>query len=315
MGTPDFAARVLKGLLDSGRVDVRCVYTRPDKPAGRGKKLLPPPVKTLALERGLVVRQPLSLKPAEEQEALAAFRPEFLVVAAYGMILPKKVLDIPTIEPVNVHTSLLPAYRGAAPAQRAIMDGVSETGVSIMRIVYELDAGPVFARKRMPVGRLTAGAMLQKMAAETVPMVMDVLDKTRLGEIRPVEQSGLVSYAARITKADGILDVRRPLAQVDCHMRGVTPDPGAHVTLCLPSGDVAVVLEEAEPAPDEIHDPGLVLASRGRLLIACEGGCLAVKRLKPVGRKSMDAAAFLNGQRLCHATLTEVGFVRAPGDA
>ncbi len=310
MGTPDFAARILKGLLDSDRVRVLCVYTQPDRPSGRGKKTLPPPVKVLALERGLPVLQPASLKGAQEQAALAAFQPDFLVVAAYGMILPQAVLDMPKHAPVNVHTSLLPAYRGSAPVQRAIMEGMTEIGVSVMRITYELDAGPVYMQQRMEVGRRNAGQMLDAMAGAAVPMLLDVLDGVMAGNKQAREQEGPVNYAAKISKADGRLDLDRPVSRVDCHMRGVTPDPGAHVTLELPSGVVEVVLEEAEPCDTAAESPNLVLAKKGQLLLSCQDGCLRVLRLRPQGKKSMDVASFINGQRLGGPDLVPVGAVR-----
>ncbi len=315
MGTPDFAARILRGLLDSDRVLVAGVYCQPDRPSGRGKKCLPPPVKTLALERGLPVFQPASLRGGGEQAALAALRPDFLVVAAYGMILPQAVLDMPSYAPVNVHTSLLPAYRGSAPVQRAVMDGCAETGVTVMRITYELDSGPVYSQARVPVGRSTSGQLLEAMAAMAVPMVLDVLDGVQAGTLEAREQEGPTNYAAKISKADGWLDLGRPVRAVDCHMRGVTPDPGAHVTLELPSGAVDVVLDEAEPVDVRAERPGLVLAKKGMLLLSCQDGCLRVLRLRPQGRKSMDAASFLNGQRLGGAELTPVGAVRPYGGA
>lgn len=309
MGTPDFAARILEGLLASPDVRVTCVYTQPDRPAGRGKKLLPPPVKTLALAHGLPVRQPEKLKDPADQDELAALKPDFFVVAAYGMILPQRVLDMPACAPVNVHTSLLPAYRGCAPVQRALMDGVEETGVSIMRMEAGLDTGPVYSQVKMATAGETAGSLLDKMAEKAVPQLLDVLNKIRSDMLQPVPQEGESCYAAKISKAEGQLDVYRPLEKVDCHLRGVTPDPGAHVTLRLDSGDITVVLEVAHPVRDHVAKAGTVLAKKGQLLLACEGGCLSIVRLRPQGKKSMDVASFLNGQRLNGLELAAVGTV------
>ncbi|MDO5536073.1 MAG: methionyl-tRNA formyltransferase [Desulfovibrionaceae bacterium] len=314
MGTPEFAARILEGLLASSDVRVLCVYTQPDRPAGRGNKLLAPPVKALALERGLPVRQPETFRSGEAQAELASLAPDFLVVAAYGMILPQTVLDIPRCASINVHTSLLPAYRGSAPVQRAIMDGVPVTGVSVMRMEAGLDTGPVYSRIEMSTAGETAGSLLNRMAAAAVPQLLDVLNRVREGALEPVPQTGESCYAAKIAKAEGHLDVYRPVERVDCHLRGVTPDPGAHVTLELQSGDVSVLLEEVRVVKDRTGEPGSVLARKGLLLLACEGGCLSVLRLKPQGKKSMDAAAFLNGLRLNGPELVQVGRVR-PLDA
>ena len=309
MGTPDFAAQILKGLIDDPDIEVRCVYTQPDRPAGRGKKLLPPPVKVLAEGAGLPVRQPLTLKDEEEQAILRSFCPDFLIVAAYGMLLPQSVLDIPALAPINIHTSLLPKYRGCAPVQRAIMDGEEVSGVSIMRMEAGLDTGPVYASSSLPTAGETAGSLLDKMAGRSLPLLKEVLTGVLNGALTPVPQAGESSYAGKIAKAEGLIDVYRPVRVVDCHIRAVTPDPGAHVTLCLEKGEVTVVLEKVHPVSAE-GKPGQVLTRKGHLLLACSGGCLEVERLRPQGKKSMDVASFLNGQRLCSSELLVSGTVK-----
>lgn len=312
MGTPAFARDILAGLASEGSSDILAVYTQPDRPAGRGKKLVPSPVKELALELGLEVRQPLSLrKDAAEQAYLASLAPDYLVVAAYGMILPQNVLDIPVRAPLNVHTSLLPAYRGSAPVQRAIMNGEAKTGISIMRIELELDAGPVYSVRELPTAGETAGSLLQKMAPMAVPMLVEVMEGIENGSCTPRAQQGETSYAAKILKSDGIIDFCQPVRKVDAHIRGVTPDPGAHALLDLSGTIVGVVLEEVRIAGAAECEPGCVLAQKGRLCIACQDGLLDVLRLKPRGKKSMDVASFVNGQRLASRDLAVVGRVVA----
>lgn len=311
MGTPKFAADILASLLECPWIDVPCVYTQPDRPAGRGKKLIPSPVKNLACAHNIPVRQPLSLKkePAE-QDFLAGLKPDYLVVAAYGMILPQTVLDLPRYAPVNVHTSLLPAYRGSAPVQRALMDGVERTGVSIMRMEAGLDTGPVYASTSVATAGETSGSLLDRMAGLAVPLLLSVLRDIPEGHCVPVEQTGTSSYAAKISKQDGWIDFHRPARLVDCHIRAVTPDPGAHVTLSLEQGPVTVVLEEVCCTENETGaEAGSVLARKGQLVLVCAEGALQVVRLKPQGKKSMDVASFLNGQRLAGSSLSRAGHI------
>ena len=311
MGTPAIARDILEGLSSLPDMEIVAVYTQPDRPAGRGKKLVPPPVKELALELGINVRQPLSLaKDEEECRHLASLAPDFLVVAAYGMILPASVLAIPKCAPVNVHTSLLPAYRGAAPVQRAIVDGLAETGVSIMRMDEELDAGPVYATMPFSTVGETAGSLLAKMGRACVPLLAEVLEGIARGTREPRAQVGVPNYAAKLTRADGEIVFSRPARMVECHVRGVTPDPGAHCLLSIGGADIPVVLEAVAATDNPPSTPGLVLAQKGRLLLSCEDFLLEVRRLKPQGRKSMDAASFVNGLRRAGRDLAEIGTVR-----
>ncbi len=316
MGTPAFARDILAGLADSGDIEIAAVYTQPDRPAGRGKKLVPSPVKELALTLGLEVRQPLSLRRDEaEQDYLASLAPDFLIVAAYGMILPQRVLDIPSRAPINVHTSLLPAYRGSAPVQRALMNGEEKTGFSIMRIELELDAGPVYCTRELATEGETAGSLLAKMAPMSVPLLLHVMQGIEQGTCEARPQEGEPTYAAKILKSDGIIDFARPARLVDAWIRGVTPDPGAHAELQLGETVTGIVLEEVRVAEAWSGAPGIVLAKKGRLCISCQDALLDVLRVKPVGKKSMDAASFVNGQRLAAKDLVEVGRVRAGDQA
>lgn len=318
MGTPAFARDILAGLLDNpdfNRLfEVVCVYTRPDRPAGRGKKISMSPVKELALSRGVEVRQPLSFKKdAEERAYLASLAPDFLVVAAYGMILPPDVLASARLAPVNVHTSLLPAYRGSAPVQRALMDGLDVTGVSVMRMEEGLDTGPVYASFPVETGRFNTETLLAEMAGESVPVLVRVLKEIADGTAVASPQEGPSTYAAKILAGDGVIDFSRPVRLVDGHIRGVTPDPGAHATLDVRGASHEVTIEDALPCalPEGAADAsaGEVWASRKKLQVICADGALDIRRIKPQGRKSMDAVSFLNGLRLGLSGFEAVGRV------
>ena len=302
MGTPGFAATLLDAILADGRYRVPAVFTQPDRPAGRGNRLLPPPVKELAIRRGIPVHQPKTLKDPEVQAAIAALSPDYLVVAAYGMILPKVVLDMPRLAPVNVHTSLLPDYRGSAPIQRAIMNGETETGVSIMKMDVGLDTGPVFATQRVDCARDTSGSLFLKLAAVSCPLLLRVLDDLWEGRAVAVPQAGEPGpgrgYAAKVRKEEGRVDFRQPAARVEALIRGLTPDPGCHVELAL-EGRAPLCLEVEEVALDDATgEAGTARVGNKRVRIFCQDGSLLVRRLRPQGKKSMDAASFLNGLRL-----------------
>ncbi len=299
MGTPDFAAGVLAGLLEAPGLGVACVYTRPDRPAGRGKRLSPSPVKLLALERDLKLRQPQNFKNPKDVEDLAALEPDFLVVAAYGLLLPQAALDAARIAPLNVHTSLLPAYRGSAPAQRALMAGERETGVSLMRMEAGLDTGPVYAQARMATGRHNSGSLLSALGRLALPLLLSSLPRIAEGSLAARPQEGPSSYAAKLCKEEGLLDLFRPAEELDRLVRGLTPSPGAHLLFESAAGSSPLLLEEASPLPGEPGDePGLALAAKGSLFLLCSPGRLKVERLRPQGKRSMDASAFLNGLRL-----------------
>ena len=249
MGTPAFAADILQSLLDAPDVRVAACWTQLDKVAGRGKKLTPSPVKQLALQRGIPVFQPASLRSPEAQaEAvplLKSFEPDFLVVAAYGMILPQAVLDVPKFAPVNVHTSLLPRYRGAAPVQRALMDGLEETGVSIMRMEAGLDTGPVYAQQTVSCLGENQGTLFVKLAKASGPLLLETLRAVAEGRaVEHPQDEALASYASKVTKQEGWIAFDRPAVQVEAMLRGLTPDPGAHVLFRLEDGrEMSCILE------------------------------------------------------------------------
>ncbi len=303
MGTPDFAATVLRHVAAWPGCEVVAAYSQPDRPAGRGHKLQPPAVKVLAQELGIPVFQPLNFKEEADRAALAALHPDALVVAAYGLILPQAVLDIPTIAPFNVHGSLLPQYRGAAPIQRAIMDGNKLTGITIMRMERGLDTGPMLLQRALGIGiDDTAATMHDELADLGGRMMVEVLQQYADGDpSTPIPQDdALATYAAKLTKADGQIGWDEDADVLHARIRGVTPWPGAQTVFLLPGRDPLPVLIQpgrvGEPFGNERPEPGTLAGLRGgRLLIACRDACYEVSMLKPAGGKPMSAEAFWNG--------------------
>lgn len=314
MGTPELAATVLRCVLDWHGGSVVGVYCQPDRPSGRGMKLKAPPVKELAVERGLPVFQPLNFKNDADVAALCELRPDYLLVAAYGLILPQRVLDIPTRMPLNVHTSLLPRYRGAAPIQRAIMNGDTETGVTVMRMEAGLDTGPIIMQMRVTIGPDDTAQDLHDVLAETggksLLMALEGLEGKKLTP-QPQDEAN-ASYAAKLEKSEGRLDFSRPVKEIYARMRGITPWPGAFGILARDGEeDLPVNFLEARPASEEelaslrgglsgglsAGRPGDVLPNlvAGGLAVLCADGVYLIHALRPAGRKAMDAAAFMNG--------------------
>ncbi|MDR2892840.1 MAG: methionyl-tRNA formyltransferase [Deltaproteobacteria bacterium] len=280
MGTPDFAAASLRALLDWPGGQVAAVYCQPDRPAGRGQALQTGPVKALALERNLPVLQPENFRQPEELERLAAFGADIFVVAAYGLILPKALLDLPPLGAINVHGSLLPEYRGAAPIQRAIMAGDIRTGISIMRVEPKLDSGPVLLQRAMAIGvDQTAGELHDELALLGGELLVQALERMSQGRLtEQVQDENLVTYAAKLTKADGVLDFNLTARQVHNQARGVTPWPGAQITFeRLPldqekapakNQDLARPQGQAQTQPQsQILPPIKALIEAGRVLV------------------------------------------------
>lgn len=303
MGTPDFAACSLRRLARWPRGEVVAVYTQPDRPAGRGHKLSMPAVKKLALELGIPVFQPASLKSAQEEARLASLAPDVLAVAAYGLLLPDAVLTIPRMAPVNVHASLLPYWRGAAPIQRAIMDGWqpdAETGVSIMKILPALDSGPVYAQKRVRIGEHTAGSLHDELAAQGAALLEDVLNALVDGTASCREQDhSLATYAAKITRADTHVVWDRPVAQVHAHVRGLSPRPGARTFLAPEAAEgFSVLLAPGTPEEGGVGGaaPGTLWRDSLGLRIACADGWYRLSRVRPEGARERPVRDLLNGR-------------------
>ncbi len=294
MGTPGFAVPALRALAD--RHDVVCVYTQPPRPAGRGKQSQPSPVQRAAETLGLPVRHPVSLKSAEARDAFAALNADVAVVAAYGLILPAGVLHAPRLGCVNIHASLLPRWRGAAPIQRAIMAGDSKSGITIMRMDEGLDTGPMLLTGVVPIGpHTTAGELHDRLAEIGAPLLLRALDGLAAGTLEgtPQPEAGL-TYAAKISKAESRLDWHQPAAALDRLIRGLAPMPGArfehHGT------PVKVLAATPEDGPSDAP-PGTVLDDAPR--VACgKGTVLRLERLQRAGRGAVDADAFLRGHPL-----------------
>ena len=296
-GTPAFAVPSLNTLINDPRADVVAVYTQPDRRAGRGQKLSPSPVKQRALDAGLRVEQPQRFSEAGVVDAFCQFGADCLVVAAYGLILPVTVLDAVRF-PINVHASALPRWRGAAPIQRAIMAGDTRTGISIMRIVQALDAGPVWLTRDCAIeDNDTGGTLHDKLASLGSAALSDALTMIATDAVIEVAQDpGAVTYAEKITAADRTLDWSLPAMQLHRNIRALSPAPGARAEL----GSLTLKVLEAQPCPvDSVVQqaaPGTVLScDASGLRVATGDGTLAIIRMQPSGKQAMDAAQFANG--------------------
>ena len=294
MGSPAFSVPVLEALVEAGH-DVAAVYCQPPRPAGRGKKDRPGPVHARALELGLTVRHPVSLKGAEEQAEFAAFGAEVAVVVAYGLILPQAILDAPTHGCLNIHASLLPRWRGAAPIHRAIMAGDAETGICIMQMEAGLDTGPVLLREATAIGgEETTLALHDRLAPMGARMIVKAL--AQLPDLTPEVQAEVgVTYAEKILKGEAKIDWSRSAVDVDRHIRGLSPFPGAKCQIA----DEQVKLLESRLAGGQ-GAPGQVLHASPEtgLIIACGTGAIEVISAQRPGKRAMPASDLLRGFEL-----------------
>ena len=286
-GTPRFAEVALRALLDAGH-EVVAVYTQPPRPAGRGKALLPSPVQKRAEAAGLELRSPVSLKGAEAQAAFAALGLDAAVVAAYGLILPAPILSAPRHGCLNVHASLLPRWRGAAPIQRAILAGDAETGVTIMQMEQGLDTGPMLAAEPVAIDRKTAGALTVELAELGARLMVQVLDRLP-GKVDPVPQDDArATHAPKIGKQEARLDFTKPAVEVERQVRAFNPVPGAffeHENERIKV--LAAEVSELNGVPGTVLDPGLT--------IACAECSLAPSLVQRAGRGAMTTAELLRG--------------------
>ncbi|MGX9856725.1 methionyl-tRNA formyltransferase [Limimaricola variabilis] len=292
MGTPDFSVQALDALLRAGH-EIACVYTQPPRPAGRGKKPRPSAVQARAEELGLMVRHPVSLKGAEAQADFAALEADVAVVVAYGLILPQPILDAPRQGCLNIHASLLPRWRGAAPIQRAIMEGDTETGVCIMQMEAGLDTGPVLLREATPIGATdTAAELHDRLAKMGGRMIVDALRE--LADLRPEPQpEDGVTYAAKIDKAEARIDWTRTAAHVARQVNALSPFPGAW---CM-AGDERLKILRAAAGPGE-GAPGAVI---GEGVVACGDGAVELLEIQREGKKPLPVAEALRGKALPEA--------------
>lgn len=298
MGSPDFSVPVLAALVEAGH-DVVCVYSQPPRPAGRGKKLRPTPVQQWADQAGIEVRTPRSLKQTPEQEAFAALNLDAAVVVAYGLILPQAILDAPRLGCMNMHASLLPRWRGAAPIHRAILAGDEMTGVDAMLMEAGLDTGPVLAREETRIFSFdTTGSLHDRLAGLAAGLAVTALAGLADGSLepRPQPEDG-ATYAHKITAEDQRIDWTRPASEVDCQIRGLSPFPGAWFHYLPDDGADPVRMKALMSTREEGRPgaaPGDVLDDR--LLVQCgDGGAVRLTRAQKPGSKAMDADDLLRG--------------------
>ena len=299
-GTPAFAAVALAAILDAG-LPVSLVLTRPDRPHGRGMKREPGPVKALATARRIPVLQPMSLGEPAGREPITALALDVLVVAAYGLILPQPILGWPRYGCINIHASLLPRWRGAAPIQRALLAGDRETGVSIMRIDEGLDTGPIIARHPLGIAeRETAGSLHDKLAGVGARAIVAALRQLqREGQLPAEAQSEAgVTYAAKVDRSEALIDWRQSAQAIDRRIRAFNPTPGAQTTL---TGGTVKLWEAAPAAATGV--PGTVVrVDATGIVVACGEGALSLTTLQRAGGKRLSAAAFLAGHPMAAGT-------------
>jgi methionyl-tRNA formyltransferase len=304
MGSPEFALPALRALIESEH-NVVAVYTQPDRPAGRGRKLVPPPVKALALDRGLTVRQPASISKPEAVAELREFAPDVGIIAAYGQILKQRVLDVPPLGVLNIHASLLPRWRGASPISAAILAGDAETGATIMQVRLALDAGPMLGSVRVRIGPDdTTGTLTERIAEAGAKLLVDVLPKWASGEIRAREQDdALATYAPSIKKTDALIDWTCETAESAWRkVRAYNPWPIAYSYL---DGQPMRLLESVPLAHRSQAEPGTLVAIEGvegaapgaGFAVATKDCDLGVVTVQGPGGKPMPAPAYLRGHR------------------
>nr|WP_024966601.1 methionyl-tRNA formyltransferase [Pantoea sp. IMH] len=294
-GTPDFAARHLDALLAS-RHNVVGVFTQPDRPAGRGNKVTASPVKQLAEQHGLPVFQPKSLRPEENQQLVATLNADVMVVVAYGLILPAPVLAMPRLGCINVHGSLLPKWRGAAPIQRSLWAGDSETGVTIMQMDEGLDTGDMLYKLSCPIEATDTSATLYNKLAELGPEgLLNTLEQLAEGIAVPeVQDEALVSYAEKLSKEEAKLDWSLSAAQLERCIRAFNPWPVSYFTI----EDLSVKVWSASVLPHVDKQPGEILqADKQGIQVATADGVLNIEMLQPAGKKAMTAQDLLNSRR------------------
>lgn len=305
-GTPDFALPAFHALVGS-RHPVVGVLTQPDRPKGRGRQLAASPVKLAALSAGIPISQPVTLKTEADRADLAAWQPDVLVVVAYGLILPRAALDLPRLGCVNIHASLLPRWRGAAPIQRAILAGDARSGVSIMRMEDGLDTGPVFLELPVVIGpRETGGSLHDRLAAEGASAVLQVIDELSINTARstPQREDGL-TYASKIDKSEALIDWSRPAAAIDRQVRAFNPWPIAETRLdgeqlriysaAVIDEDHDEIVGKSDPKRSDPKENGTIVAVNGdSIVVACGRGRLALTEVQRPGRRPVAARDLIN---------------------
>lgn len=302
MGTPDFAVTVLNGILKTEH-EVGLVVTQPDKAKNRGKKVQFTPVKELAVQHEITVLQPERVRGNEEfLRQLKEYAPDIIVVVAYGQILPKEILELPKYGCVNVHASLLPHLRGAAPIQRSIIEGDEETGVTIMQMAEGLDTGDMLLKDSIKIGSMNYSELHDALADMGAELIVKVLDMAQKGELKPEPQDdSLASYAKMIFKQDGKIDFTKEPSEVERLIRGFDPWPGAFCDC----GDIVMKLWKAEPCGEDTGKPAgtVVSVSEAGIRVACGSGSLLVSEIQVPGKKRVKVSEYLKGNRIEEGTI------------
>lgn len=292
-GTPDFAVPTLKSLIANNE-NILLVITQPDKPKGRGKNVQPPPVKEIAIKQGLKVLQPEKIKDEKFIETLKKLNPEIAIVVAYGKILPREVLEIPAFGCINLHASLLPKYRGAAPIQWALIKGEKITGVTTMLIDEGLDTGPILLQREVPINDDdNAQSLSEKLAVIGADLVLETVDKMRKGLITPTPQTGQTSYAPPLKKEDGRINWQKSAIEIFNLIRGTYPWPCAY---CYFKKERLKIIK-AQPL-EEKASPGLIIKAKDELIIGTGLGTIKILLIQPEGKKIMTAKEFICGRKI-----------------
>ena len=295
MGTPAFSVPILEGLL-AENYEIAAVVTQPDRPVGRKKTITPPPVKAAAVEQGLLVLQPEKISGSPEMEKIAELAPDLIVTAAFGQFLPEKLLQIPRLGAINVHASLLPKYRGGAPVHYAIMNGETETGVTIMEMIKKMDAGGIFSQRSIPITKQDdVGTMFEKLSLVGKELLLETLPKIINGELKPTPQDEAeVTFSPNITREQEAIDWNKTAEEVDNQVRGMHPWPIAFTNYEAARWKIFKTTPIDENTTAE---PGtIVLRTKKELHIACgQGTVLAIEELQPAGKGKQTVQAFLNG--------------------
>lgn len=311
-GTPEFAAIHLRGLLDSAdfQHEIVAVYSQPDRPSGRGKKLKPSPVKQVALDHNISVFQPVNFKNTHDQQELANLKADLMIVVAYGLLLPPVILGTPKYGCVNVHASLLPRWRGAAPIQRAIEAGDVETGVTIMQMDAGLDTGDMLLKVNCPISATdTGGTIHDTLATIGLPALVQTVNLIAKNSIDPIKQDDTLScYAAKISKGDPVIDWRQPIDEIANKIRAFNPFPIAYTSLNderIKIWQAAIVDQPEDSDCLQDYEAGTIIrANKKEIVVACVDGYLSLQQLQLPGGKAMDIAALMNSKAAMFTTET-----------